>query len=118
SELKSRIAAGEVAEVRIGTRVIEAVPVDSIQASSDIQVWQANLLPYEDPELIPLLEESAVPYEGVLESWLAQAFVWMRPLGLIVLFWIWMLRRMNPTQGVLTVGKSRAKIVGEEGTGI
>src|SRR5690606_12081729 len=57
-------------------------------------------------------------YEGVLESWLAQAFVWLLPLGLLVLFWVWMLRRMNPTQGVLTVGKSRAKIVGEEGTGI
>ncbi|HEX2184403.1 MAG TPA: ATP-dependent zinc metalloprotease FtsH, partial [Chloroflexota bacterium] len=28
------------------------------------------------------------------------------------------LRRMNPTQGVLTVGKSRARIVGEEGTGV
>src|SRR5690606_19723360 len=57
-------------------------------------------------------------YEGVLESWLAQAFVWLLPLGLLVLFWVWMLRRMNPTQGVLTVGKSRAKIVGEEGTGV
>src|SRR5690606_32560977 len=29
-----------------------------------------------------------------------------------------MLRRMNPTQGVLTVGKSRARIIGEEGTGV
>jgi cell division protease FtsH len=29
-----------------------------------------------------------------------------------------MLRRMNPTQGVLTVGKSRARILGEEGTGV
>ena len=29
-----------------------------------------------------------------------------------------MFRRMNPTQGVLTVGKSKARIVGEEGTGV
>ncbi|MQA92853.1 MAG: ATP-dependent zinc metalloprotease FtsH [Gemmatimonas sp.] len=118
SELKSRIAAGQVAEVRIGSRVVEAVPVDSLRQEAGVEVWRANLLPYEDEELIPLLEQHGVAYEGVLEGWLSQALVWLLPVGLLILFWIWMLRRMNPTQGVLTVGKSRAKIVGEEGTGV
>jgi hypothetical protein len=31
SELKNRVAAGQVAEVRIGERAIEAVPTDSIR---------------------------------------------------------------------------------------
>jgi cell division protease FtsH len=31
---------------------------------------------------------------------------------------MWMLKRINPAQGVMTVGKNRARIMGEEGTGI
>ncbi|MEX2583161.1 MAG: ATP-dependent zinc metalloprotease FtsH [Gemmatimonadota bacterium] len=118
SELKSRIEQGQVAEVRIGAAAIEAIPVDSIREASGIEVWRSNPLPYEDEELLPLLEAEGVAYEGVLQGWFAQALVWLLPLGLIVLFWVFMLRRMNPTQGVLTVGKSKAKIVGEEGTGV
>jgi cell division protease FtsH len=116
SEMKDRIAAGHVAGVRIGVQAIEAVPTDSIQQADGIRMWRS--VPVEDEQLIPLLEEHGVEYEGVLQGWLAQALVWVIPLGLILLFWVWMLRRMNPTQGVLTVGKSRARIVGEEGTGV
>jgi hypothetical protein len=45
----------------------------------------------------------------------ATSLRWIIPLGIILLFWLWILRRMNPTQGVLTVGKSRARIVGAGG---
>ncbi|MEX0912379.1 MAG: ATP-dependent zinc metalloprotease FtsH [Gemmatimonadota bacterium] len=118
SELKDRIAAGEVTEVRIGEQVIEATPVDSIQQATETRIWRATQPPFEDEELMPLLDEQGVAYEGVLQGWLSQALIWLIPLGVILLFWFWMLRRMNPTQGVLTVGKSRARIVGEEGTGV
>ena len=118
SELKDRIAAGQVAEARIGPQYVEAMPIDSISEETGTLLWRSTILPIEDEQLIPLLEEHGVEYEGIAQSWFSQAFVWLLPLGLIVLFWVWMLRRMNPTQGVLTVGKSRAKIVGEEGTGV
>jgi cell division protease FtsH len=116
SELKQRIAAGQVASVRLGETSIEATPADSIRAASPAKVWTA--IRVEDETLVPLLEERGVPFEGTMRGWLSQALGWLLPLGLIILFWVWMLRRMNPTQGVLTVGKSRAKIVGEEGTGV
>jgi len=116
SELKARIAAGEVQEARISERVIEAVPTDTIQAETGIQLWRA--VPVADETLVPLLEQGGIPYEGLVQGWLAQAMVWLLPLGIILAFWIFILRRMNPTQGVLTVGKSRAQIVGEEGTGV
>ena len=116
SELRDRITAGQVKSVRIGEQIIEAEPQDSIQESDGVQLWRATRV--VDDELVPLLEEQDVPYEGVLQGWLTQAFAWLLPLGLILLFWVWMLRRMNPTQGVMMVGKSRARIVGEEGTGV
>jgi cell division protease FtsH len=116
SELKQRIAAGEVAEARIGTQVVDAIPTDSIQEASGIERWTA--VKVEDESLLPLLEAQGVEVVGTMQGWFTQALGWIIPLGIILLFWLWILRRMNPTQGVLTVGKSRARIVGEEGTGV
>src|SRR5690606_39351641 len=80
-------------------------------------VWTAVRV-QDDEGLIPLLEERGVSYEGTAEGWLGPALAWLLPLGLLVLFWVWMLRRIGPQQGVMTVGKNRARIVGEEGTGV
>ena len=118
SELKQRVAAGQVQQVRISATSIEAVPTDSIAEASGTRVWSAVLPPVEDPGLMPLLEERTVEIQGVVSGWVSQMLGWLLPFALILLFWFWMLRRMNPTQGVLTVGKSRARIVGEEGTGV
>jgi cell division protease FtsH len=118
SELKARIAAGQVDTVRITETSIEAVPDSTIRAETGISRWTAVLPPVEDRELLPMIEAQGVPIVGARAGFWAQALIWLLPLGLILLFWLWMLRRMNPTQGVLTVGKSRARIVGQEGTGV
>ncbi|HEX7239330.1 MAG TPA: ATP-dependent zinc metalloprotease FtsH [Longimicrobiaceae bacterium] len=117
SQLKDRIRAGSVKSVRIGPDAIQAIPSDSIRKADKVTVWTA--VPVEgDETLVPLLEERRVPYAGLRPNWLQGALSWLLPFALILLFWFWILRRMNPTQGVLTVGKSRARIVGEEGTGV
>ncbi len=116
SEMKQRIAAGQVAEARLSPQMVEAVPTDSIREASGVERWTAVRV--EDETLLPLLEERGVEVTGTMQGWFTQALGWLIPLGIILLFWLWILRRMNPTQGVLTVGKSRARIVGEEGTGV
>jgi cell division protease FtsH len=117
SELKARIAAGEVKEVSIGANQIQATPVDSLARGRIPVVWTAVRV-QDDPTLIPLLEANGVQYQGVTTGWLGSAAAWLLPLGLLAVFWVWMIRRMNPAQGVMTVGKNRARIVGEEGTGV
>jgi cell division protease FtsH len=117
SELKERVRAGQVSAVRIGERAIEATPTDSVRTSSGTQVWTAVQVE-GDEELIPLLEERGIAYEGTVQGWFTQMLGWLLPIGLMLAFWFWILKRMSPSQGVLTVGKSRARIVGEEGTGV
>ena len=117
SEIKERIAAGQVQSVRLGAEAIEAVPVDSIQEADGIRAWTGTRV-VPDEGLVPLLDEQGIEYTGVTAGWFTQALGWLIPLFLFAAFWFWMLRRMNPTQGVLTVGKSRARILGEEGTGV
>ncbi|HUE76614.1 MAG TPA: ATP-dependent zinc metalloprotease FtsH, partial [Longimicrobiales bacterium] len=94
---------------------ITAIPDSGIANAPDAWV---SVRVDGDEELIPLLEAEGVDYEAATESWFGQMLFWLIPLGLMVIFWIWMLRRMNPASGVMTVGKNKARIVGEEGTGV
>ena len=116
SELKNRVSSGQVQEVRISQTAVEAVPTDSIQEAGGPDRWRAILV--NDDNLLPLLEARGVEVVGVEEGRWGMLLIWFLPLLLIIGFWIFMFRRMNPTQGVLTVGKSKARIVGEEGTGV
>ncbi|HSJ11026.1 MAG TPA: ATP-dependent zinc metalloprotease FtsH [Longimicrobiales bacterium] len=118
SELKQRIGAGQVEKVVIGPTQIRAVPVDSLQTGDAPTVWTAVMPPQGDDTLIPFLEERAVAHEFTSAGWLTQALGWLLPLGLLLIFWLWMMRRINPAQSVMTVGKNRARIMGEEGTGV
>ena len=117
SELKSRIAAGNISRVVLGSESIRATVRDSAQKKGAPSVFTAVRV-QDDPTLIPLLEKQHVAYEGVARSWIGQVIGWLGPLLLLILFWIWMLKRINPAQGVMTVGKNRARIMGEEGTGV
>jgi cell division protease FtsH len=116
SELKQRVEAGHVQEVRFRGQQITAVP-DTTAVEDAPDVWRAVRVE-GDEALIPLLEAQGVEYDASPESWLGPALFWLLPIGLLILFWVWMLRRMNPASGVMKVGKNRAQIVGEDGTGV
>ncbi len=117
SDLKQKIAAGQVAEVQVGRDRIVAVPKDQ-QAAKRGERWVAQRV--DDPELVPLLENQHVTYSAAAESdWLGNLLVvWLLPLGLLAVFWLFVMRRMNPGAGVMQIGRSRAKVVAEEGTGV
>jgi cell division protease FtsH len=118
SEIKNRISARQVKEVRIGATVVEAIPDTTISKGDGPDRWRATRPGVEDPALIQLLEARNIPYTGIEEGRWGFLLTLLFPLLLLVAFWAFMFRRMNPTQGVLTVGKSKARIVGEEGTGV
>jgi cell division protease FtsH len=116
SELKQRVAAGQVDEVRFRGQRITAIP-DTAAVANAPGAW-TSVRVEGDEALIPLLEEQGVEYDAAAESLWGPALFWLLPLGLLVLFWIWMIRRMNPASGVMRVGKNKAKLVGEDGTGV
>jgi cell division protease FtsH len=119
SELRNRIAANQVERVAIGTTSIVAYPRPGIRDSAGVRQWTAaRPADLEDRGLLALLDAHNVRIEGVEEGRGFGLIFWLLPLAMVVGLSSLMMRRMNPTQGVLTVGKSRARIVGEEGTGV
>ncbi len=72
-----------------------------------------------DPDLANELEGQGVAFSGrIEETWLTNLLSWLLPLGLLLVFWMFMLRRIGPGGGMggglMGVGKSKAKIYAEE----
>ncbi len=81
---------------------------DSTQASlafTSVRVY--------DPELVKELEAARVPYSGESNGgWWQQSlfFIGMFSFFLLLLLWSFAARRMNPQGGLMSIGKSKAKI--------
>lgn len=74
-----------------------------------------NTTMLENDEIRPLLEEHNVKYDArVEENWLGGVLTWLLPIGLLVLFWIFILKRMNPGSQMLNIGKSKASLYEKE----
>lgn len=66
----------------------------------------------EDPELIKLLESKNINFEVKPDGtfWI-NLLSWVLPVLLLIFFWIFLFRRfVSPESGIMSVGKSRAKI--------
>ncbi len=104
--------------------------VDSLAASSpskgkkqeDRQLAVTNFTTtrVDDPELVKQLEQRGIEFSGEPErGWLLNfLLVWVFPLLILVAVWGFIFRRMNPTGGMLSIGKSKAKVYVEGQTKI
>ncbi len=70
----------------------------------------------EDPELVGQLEQKGIKFSGYVEDkWLGAMVSWLLPLGFFIFVWFFLMKRMGGgPQGVLSLGKARAKVYGEK----
>ena len=117
SDFKQRIAAGQISEVEIGKERIRATPADEKEKKRGDR-WITMRV--DDPELVKELEAKHISFGGMQEGdWLSSLFmVWLLPMLLLGGFWMLVFRRMKPGAGMMSIGRSRAKLVAEEGTGV
>jgi cell division protease FtsH len=109
SELKTEIKEGKIQKVFIGSEDVEAIPYDK-----SAKVLGAKKV--EDPKLVELLEEKNVTYEARNDyNWMSDFFfTWILPLLFVFFLWQFVLGRafkQGGPPGLLTFGKSRAKLV-------
>jgi ATP-dependent metalloprotease FtsH len=73
----------------------------------------------EDPGLVGELESAGIRFSGRADgNWLSVLTRWLVPLALFLLFWPLLLRRMAPRSGLMSIGRSRAKVYVERSTGV
>jgi cell division protease FtsH len=108
---KQALNRGEISEVQVGQTLIQG-------KYKDPQKGSFETVRLADEELIPALEKKGVKAVGVVEGGgLGELLLsWILPIGLLFLFWSFIMRRMGQAAqgGVLSFGKSRIKIVGEK----
>jgi len=73
----------------------------------------------EDPGLVAELEQANVKFAGHVENlWLSTLLSWVLPAVVFAGVWIFVMRRFGPQQGLMTIGKSKARIYVEHTTGV
>jgi cell division protease FtsH len=109
SEFKALVASAQVVEVRVGAATIEGVarpdkPFETVRV--------------DDPDLTRELLRMGVKVEGVRSgSFWATFLPWVIPL-LLLMLWLPLGRRAQTGQGLLAVGKSKARIYMEKSVGV
>ncbi|MFM2153446.1 MAG: hypothetical protein RL199_1881 [Pseudomonadota bacterium] len=129
SELKEALRTREVDSVvlsqnQVRARFVTPAPTpEPVRPPGPARVWVAWRVP-SDSELVPLLEERHIRYDGTSEGGLLSLLaVWVLPLLMVFAFWSWMLRRaasglgQGPT-GLMSFGKTKARVYAEQHTGV
>ena len=89
---------------------------DSKKPSLQEQAFAFRTVRVDDPDLVRDLEKAGVDFSGVAPSFLSQFFwVWILPIGLMALIWIYLSKRMKSFgSSVMRFGSSHAKLVAED----
>jgi cell division protease FtsH len=73
----------------------------------------------DDPGLVAELEQASVKFTGRVENtWLSALLSWVLPAVVFVGVWLLVMRRFGPQQGLMAIGKSKAKVYVEHETGV
>jgi cell division protease FtsH len=117
SEFKRYVAEGKVQKLSLKPQQISGTLRQDEQGGKDKQFVTVRV---EDPELVKLLDDKKIDYTGYYESrWLASLLSWILPLVFFIIVWRFLLGRMaGGPQGVLSVGKARAKIYADREVGV
>ena len=71
----------------------------------------------DDPNLVKELDEHKVNYSGLYDSkFLSTILSWIIPIGIFFLIWRYAMKKMGPGMGVMSFGKSKAKLFAENET--
>ena len=116
STFLAHLEAGRVAEVTVRAEQIDGRYVDPIDGNTH---FITNIVP---PDLTQRLERSKAKFDGTVQNtFLSMLLSWLVPMLLIFALWSFFLRGAIEKQGMggmMSVGKSRAKVYVERDTGV
>jgi cell division protease FtsH len=130
SEFKALLRARQVSDVVVSDQTISGMvsvqglatvlPKERIEALQRAGTKQLTFVATRvaDPELVSELEAAGVQFTGRVESNWTGLLGWLLPALLIFALWSFVIRRLSPREGLLAVGKSRAKVYVAQSTGV
>lgn len=112
SQFETLVAEGSVAEVMVGPETIQGKVRGKLPSGNS-----AFVTARVDPALAEKLAKKDIVVTGVPAGGLLQSILgWAAPLLMFVLVWYWLSRRQGGVGGLMSIGKSRAKVYLEKET--
>jgi cell division protease FtsH len=131
SEFKALVRKGKVANLTLGKETIGGtlstegleglLPKESVE---ELKRLGGATRPFvtarvDDPGLVAELEQAKVKFAGHVENtWLLTLLSWILPALVFVGVWVLVMRRFGPQQGLMAIGKSKARVYVEHKTGV
>jgi cell division protease FtsH len=114
SQFRQWVEEGQVTECTIGSEFIRGKVLTS---GSELSFVTSRV---DDVGLVDLLEKNQVRFSGQVENtWFTTLLSWILPAVFFVGIWMFMAKRMGGGGGgLMSIGKSKAKVYMEKGTGI
>ncbi|MGD0274728.1 MAG: ATP-dependent zinc metalloprotease FtsH [Syntrophales bacterium] len=113
SQFKQNLIAGSVTKLIIGPESING----TLKGTGKKTEQAFTTLRVDDPNLVKELDEHKIDYSGHYESKLLGSILsWILPFGIMFLIWRYAIKRMGPGMGVMSFGKSKAKLFAENET--
>ena len=114
SQFREWVKSGQVAKCTFSGEFIHGM----VQVGGDQHSFSTAAI--DDPQLIDMLVEHGVDFDRQPENnWIAQLLSWILPAIFFVAIWMFMARRLGGgSGGLMSIGKSKAKVYMEKGTGI
>ena len=111
SEFKELVAKGKIADASIDKEAIQGEL--TLEDGKRVKFLTVRV---EDPDLIKDLQKTNVKYAGRSENRVLSTIIsWVLPLALMFLVWNLLMRKMGGApSSILSFGKSRGKIYGED----
>jgi len=115
SQFKQYIAEGTLSKLTIGPENIRGTLKGKGERPGQDQEFATVRV--NDPDLVKDLDDHKVSYSGRYESkFLGRILSWIIPIGIFFLIWRYAMKKMGPGMGVMSFGKSKAKIFAESET--
>jgi cell division protease FtsH len=115
SQFKQYISEGTLSKLTIGPENIRGTLKGKGKRPGQDQDF--TTVRVNDPDLVKDLDDHQVSYSGHYESkFLSSILSWIIPLGIFFLIWRYATKKMGPGMGVMSFGKSKAKIFAESET--
>jgi cell division protease FtsH len=112
-QFKQALAEGNVSKLTVGPENITG----TLKEKDKKPGQQFITIRVDDPSLVKELDEHKVDYSGRYESkFLSSALSWIIPIGIFFLIWRFAMKKMGPGMGVMSFGKSKAKMFAESET--
>src|ERR1700719_2425625 len=90
------------------------------QAPTETKPFFFRTVRVEDPDLVRDLQSAGVEYGGVRPGIISQLlFSWVLPIAFMAVLWSFLARRVGAAgESLLSIGKSRARLVADRDTGV